>query len=218
MSNNTIRTKAIELETIPALAYKQKLPTGGAGIKLHRIDRDAAAAYTIDKRSGKAIAYGKIDETLFPEKAVTEAIDATAGLPYSIHSRVVLKLSSSVETLPQEEEPTKATTELLASKEYAAILKEYTKESGKLDYTRLNKDFIQFAAKSKTLVTLAAKSAPLEELLLFTVKNRAAYLSKSKDNLSDEQISALIDVLNEIDPRSAFKELSAYLKKLLGKK
>jgi hypothetical protein len=228
---STIRTKAVELEAVPAIAYKQKLATGGAGIKLHRLDCAAAAAFTLDKRTGKATAYGKVDGKLFPEAAITEAIEVTAGLPYSSHSRIVIAAYAPVaqaapapapvpaaEEIPREDEPSAETAALLAGKEYGAIIKEYVKENGKLDYARMNKEFIQFAAKSKTVADLAAKSAALDEILLFVVKNRAAYLSKNKEGLTDSQTAALIEVLDEIDPRNAFKELSAHIKRTLSKK
>jgi hypothetical protein len=36
--------------------------------------------------------------------------------------------------------------------------------------------------------------------------------------LSNEETAALIETLDEIDPRSAFKELAAYIKRLLARK
>jgi hypothetical protein len=42
---NIIRTTAVELSLIPAIAYKQKLASGGAGIKLFRLDQDATAVF-----------------------------------------------------------------------------------------------------------------------------------------------------------------------------
>jgi len=50
------------------------------------------------------------------------------------------------------------------------------------------------------------------------VKSRATFLSGKKESLEDGEVAALIETLDEIDPRSAFKELAAYLKRLLAKK
>ena len=52
---NIIRTKAVELSTIPAIAYKQKLCSGGAGVKILRLDRDSAAVLTLDKKTGGGV-------------------------------------------------------------------------------------------------------------------------------------------------------------------
>lgn len=45
-----VRTKTVELTEIPAIAYKQKLSSGGAGIKILRLDVEATAAATLDKK------------------------------------------------------------------------------------------------------------------------------------------------------------------------
>jgi len=52
---------------------------------------------------------------------------------------------------------------------------------------------------------------------LYIVKSRAADLSGKKNSLSDEEANALIETLDEIDPRSAFKELKAHVKRLLSR-
>ena len=72
---NIIRTKAVELSTIPAIAYKQKLASGGAGIKIMRADGGSAVC-TIDKRTADMIPYRTFDETLFPMDAFDEETDA----------------------------------------------------------------------------------------------------------------------------------------------
>ncbi|MDR3318007.1 MAG: hypothetical protein LBS99_01045 [Clostridiales bacterium] len=223
---NIIRTKAVELETIPALAYKQKLSAGGAGIKIHRLDNAATAVFTLDRRTGGATAYGKVDGALFPEAAIAEAIEATVGLPYATHARVVLKSAAAAVAAAEAEpavddavlESEADKIDMVSSREYNAIIKEYADANGKLDYKRLNKEFIQFASKSKTVSELVSKGAGLDELIAFAVKNRAAYLAKAKDTVSDGEAAALIETLDEINPRSAFKELSAHLKRLLAKK
>lgn len=71
---NIIRTKAVELSLVPAIAYKQKLSSGGAGIKLMRIDSEHSAVCTIDRRSGEAVPYGVFDEKFFPMEAFDEAL------------------------------------------------------------------------------------------------------------------------------------------------
>lgn len=70
-----VRTKSVELTLIPAIAYKQRLTSGGSGIKILRLDTEATAAATIDKSIGEPVPYGKIDEILFPIEAFEEAIE-----------------------------------------------------------------------------------------------------------------------------------------------
>ena len=85
---NIIRTTAMELSTIPAIVYKLKLSSGGAGLKILRLDRDAVGVFTIDRQGGLPQPYGKVDAVLFPEAAVDEALELTQGLPYSARGKI----------------------------------------------------------------------------------------------------------------------------------
>ena len=219
---NIIRTTAVELTAIPAIAYKQKISTGGAGIKIFRLDRDATAVFTIDKRSGEAGPHGPVDADLFPDQAILEAVELTTGQPYTARGK--LKINYVQDEAAGEpggsEDVTEIETEkvdMVGSEEYQALIQRYTNEKGKLNYTLMNKDFIQFASGSKIIGNMIADKAAVEEIVLYIVKNRAAFLAGKKDNLSDQEAAGLIETLDEIDPRSAFKELSAYIKRLLAK-
>ena len=215
---NIIRTTAVELAAIPAIAYKQKLSAGGAGIKIFRLDTDASAVFSIDRRTGEAVAYGGYDAGLFTDEAVAEALELTSGLPYTSRG----KLKITVFEQPKEDEDVAETEidkiDMVDSAEYEAIIQRYANEKGKLNYSLMNKDFIQFASKSKVVSDMVAEKAPVDAVLLFVVKSRTALLAGKKDSLDDQEAAALIETLDEIDPRSAFKELTAYIKRLLAKK
>jgi len=213
---NIIRTKAVELSVIPAIAYKMKLQSGGASLKVQRLDKDAAGVVTIDKRTGDLIPFGKFDEKLFPSEAFEEAAELTSGLPFSARGNIkvnVAAYSDKEETPPEAEEVIIMTD----SDEYNAIVERYSDEKGKLNYALMNKDFIQFASKSKTVAELISNKASPDEIALFIVKSRAAFIAGKKDSLDDKHAAALIETLDEIDPRSAFKELKNYLKRQLAK-
>ena len=213
---NIIRTKAVELMTIPAIAYKQKLTTGGAGIKILLIDSDQSAVCTIDKRTGNMIPYGNFDENLFPLEAFDEAFELTSGLPYS--GRKNIKLSpDEVHKEDVVEEAPKDQVDMTLSAEYKALVERYSDEKGKLNYALMNKDFIQFAAKSKVVADLVSQKLNQEEILNYIVKNRISFIANKKEQLDDTSISLLIETLDEIDPRSTFKELKAYINRLLSK-
>ena len=216
---NIIRTTAVELATIPAIAYKQKLASGGAGIKVFRLDEDASAVFTIDKRTGDALPFGKYDDTLFPDQAVLEALELTSGLPYSARGKLKVSTFSSDEAIEADDvaETEKEKVDMVGSEEYQSLTKRYTNEKGKINYTLMNKDFIQFAAKSKVVSEMVLARADVGEILLYIVKSRVAFLVDGKGALSDAETAALIETLDEIDPRSAFKELKAYIRRLLSK-
>ena len=214
---NITRTTAVELSVIPAIAYKQKLSSGGAGIKIYLLDQDVSAVFAIDRRTGEISSYEEHDADLFPDEAVLEALELTSGQPYT--SRRKLKVTFFEEANSNEDvvETEVEKVDMVNSEEYQALIQRYTNEKGKINYTLMNKDFIQFASKSKTVGKMLTDRAKVEDILLFVVKNRAATLSGEKDHLSDHETASLIETLDEMDPRSAFKELSLYIKRLLAK-
>lgn len=212
---NIIRTTAVELSEIPAIAYKQKLHAGGAGLRILRLDQDAAGIFTIDKRDGRAVPYGTTNAKLFPAEAVDEALSLTEGLPFS--SRGKIKVSVFEEKADEDDVTEELVDEIdmVDSDEYIAIVSRYSDINGKMNYTLMNKDFIQFAAKSKLVSKLLAEKASEDDIVIHIVRDRASFLSGRREPLSDKEALALIESLDEIDPRSAFKELKAHLRRQL---
>ena len=211
---NIIRTKAVELSVIPAIAYKQKIQEGCA-IKILRLDKNESAVCTIDKRTGDTVAYGKVDEKLFPAEAFDEAAELTCGAPYTARGNITIDVSKyeppAEDVLPEEK------IDMVDSDEYNAIVERYTDEKGRMNYALMNKDFMQFSAKSKVVSEMLSNKATVDEILLFIVKSRATFIAGKKQSLDDKEVAALIETLNEIDPRSAFKELKAWIKKQLAR-
>lgn len=214
---NIIRTNAVELNTIPALAFKQKLLAGGAGIKIIRMDRDATGVFSIDRRTGEGVPYGPVDAKLFPQEAVEEAIEQTVGLPYAKRGKLNVHAFFAQKEQDDVSEEDAEAIDMVGSDEYEAIIARYCDEKGKLNYRLMNKDFIQFASKSKIAREMVAQGANEEDILRFIVKSRATFLSGKKESLSDAETDALIETLDEIDPRSAFKELKANVRRLLAR-
>ena len=214
---NIIRTPALELTTIPAIAYKQKLAAGGAGIKIFRLDTDAYAVVTLDRRTGEGVPRGKIDVQLFPEEAIDEAIALTSGMAYSARGKIKVTVQTESKEIDDVDETEIEKIDMVGSAEYASIIERYSDEKGKLNYPLMNKDFIQFASKSKMVAEMVGKKTSVEELLRSILKNRAGFIAGSKETLSDAQTDALLETLDEIDPRSAFKELTQHLKRMLAR-
>ena len=217
---NIIRTTALELQTIPAIAYKQKLASGGSGIKIFRIDQEAVAVISIDRRTGEGQPYGAMDAKLFPEEAINEAIELTLGLPYSARGKLTLSafMKADASSIEDVNETETAKIDMVGSDEYQAIVARYQNEKGKLNYTLMNKDFIQYTAKSAAVEKMLAEEASADDILRFVVKNRAAFIANKKEHISDQEADGLIETLDEINPRSAFKELVTYIRRLCAKK
>jgi len=215
---NIIRTQSVELSSIPAIAYKQKLASGGAGIRILRLDAEVSGSAGIDKRTGEAVPYRQNDAALFPIEAFDEAIELTQGLPFSSRGKIVVapvETAEADEVAETVEEKTKVS--MVDSDEYRTIIARYSDEKGKLNYALMNKDFIQFAAKSKVVSDMAAEKKPNDAIVLFVIKSRAALIAGKKESLDDGLAAALIETLDEIDPRSAFKELKLYVNRQLAR-
>jgi len=216
---NIIRTKVVELTTVPALAYKVKLRTGGAGIKLHFTDEDATAFAEIDKRTGEVVLDPLTESAPGLQEGFEEAQELLAGLPYSARGKVKITVSNDPgdEEISEEEAQQVTASCMVQSDEFRAIIDRFSDENGKINYTLMNKQFIQFAASSTTVRDLVSKGEKSGDVLLFVLKNRAAFLAGKKEHLPDDHARALLDALNEINPRSAFKELSLHLRKMLSR-
>ncbi|MCL2045872.1 MAG: hypothetical protein FWG88_05755 [Oscillospiraceae bacterium] len=212
---NIIRTKAVELSTIPAIAYKQKLSTGGSGIKIMRIDGTSAVC-TIDKRSGEMVPYGKYDEESFPFEAFDEAFELTNSLPYSARGNIkVMEIDENFADDVTEEAPAEQ-VDMTLSAEYKAIVERYSDEKGKINYALMNKDFIQFASRSKIVSNMIGDNAKTDAIVEIIVKSRATEIARTRESLDDASVRLLIETLDEIDPRSAFKELKAHINRQLA--
>lgn len=213
---NIVRTRAVELSHIPAIAYKMKLSAGGAGLRILRLDQDKVGVFSLDRRTGEAKPYGKVEEEIFPWIAVEEAQELTEGLPYSARGKIKITNFS----VPTEKEDVLDETEdidMVGSDEYNAIIERYTNEKGKMNYSLMNKDFIQFASKSTIVENMIEEHATEDDLVHFILKNRVGYLANKKESLSDKEIEALLETLDEINPRSAFKELKNHLRCMMHK-
>ena len=220
---NIIRTKVAELCAIPAIAYKIKLKSGGSGIKIHRTDREETAFAQIDKRSGEARGDARVNAEIFPAEAFEEAVDLLAGLPYSARGKVKIVISETVEAdeieVPEDEAPgthEDSAANAVDSEEFLAIVDMYSDINGKINYQLMNKQFIQFASRSKLVADLVGKRASEDEIILHVIKNRAAHLAGKRESLQDSEALALIDAIEDIDPRSAFKELKLHIRRMLA--
>jgi len=221
---NIIRSKVVELNTIPAIAYKIKLKTGGSGIKFHRTDRNDSAFAEIDKRTGDAQLDPRAAAELFPAEALEEAVEELMGCPYSARGKVKVVISDDTEDgaieVPEDEAPgthSDSAANAVDSDEFIAIADMYTDASGKMNYKLMNKQFIQFAARNKTVADMVSKKESEEAILLHIIKNRAAFIAGKKDNLSDEETLALIEAMEDVHPRSAFKDLKLHIRKMLAR-
>ncbi|RUR53201.1 hypothetical protein [Vreelandella populi] len=207
-----IRTIMVELSTIEAAAYRQKLRGGHSGIVIMRYDTDQPGIATVNRKSGEPDPSHNTDLKLFPLEAFNEAMELTSGMPYSRRGKV--KLSAEKEDANAQEE----TAEELAtvdSDEYEAIVEAYTNRKGELSYELLNKDFIQFAKSSRVISDMVANRALEDDIRDHVVKVKLESITGNRE-LTVAQTQRIVEMLDEVSPRHVFKELNDEIRKMLA--
>ena len=212
-----IRTNAVEIKAIKGLAFKQKLMAGGAGITI--ITPDDRAVFTINKRDGAYVPYGKVNGDVFTAKILEEVFELTKGLPYK-RLGVISKVydDSHCDETPVELETgdEKEVIDVIASVEYKEFIAQYTDKTGKFSYQLMNKELMQFAARSSIVSKMLAEKAGEDLIVRYIIKSKAAHLARNK-GMDDKMLTAFIDTFDSMNTRSAFKELKAYLRGKLSK-
>jgi hypothetical protein len=209
-----IRTKIVELSTIEAAAYRQKLNGNTSGVVVMRYDTAQPGLASFSRKTGDPVPAANVNLDLFPLEAFKEALELTSGMPYS--KRGAVKLSGSppeaeVETdadAPEDE----ATVD---SAEYAAIVEAYTNKKGELSYDLLNKDFIQFAHSSKIVGDMVANRASEDEIRAHVVRVKLEGLTGNRE-LTTAQTQSIVDMLDEVSPRYVFRELTDEIRRMLS--
>ena len=213
-----IRTEAVKTKTIPGMAFRQKLQSGGAGITI--ITPNERATFTVNKRDGLCVPYGKVDEKVFTEEVTKEVLELTMGLPYRrLGSITKVHLDAPCEETPVEHEADdeKVDIDIISSAEYAAFIEKYSDKKGRFSHQLMNKELMQFAARSGIVSKKLAEKEDIETIVRYVVRSKAAILAKRKE-MDDETLTAFIETIDSICTRSAFKELNAYLRDRLSRR
>lgn len=203
-----IRTAVVTLTTIPAVAYRQKLAKGGAGIVIVREKVSQPGIAAISKTSGEAIPTANTPAKSYPAEAFKEALELTKGLPYKKLGAVKYVQAKVVEEKPAEEPELKAETVVVDSKDYKAVVKKYSDKSGKLSYDLLNRDLIKFAHSSSKVRSMIAEKESEKKIRLYVIATKFRAISGNK-NLTDAQAQKIAELLDEVSPKGVFKEFNS---------
>ncbi len=210
-----IRTNVVTLTVIHAIAYRQKLPSGGSGITIYRYDTVQPGIASISKSSGKAIPAANTSRKLFPQAAFSEAIELTAGMPYKKQKGVRVAEEKVVETEePAEEAVAKEDAAVIDSADYQKIVAKFTDKKGKLSYDLLNRELIKYAKKSAQVRSLIESKATADEICFEIAKAKFKEITGNA-MLSDDQIRKAIELLDEVSPKGVFKELNSEIRLML---
>lgn len=211
-----IRTEIVKLTIIPAVAFRQKLPTGGVGITIVSIDSEQPGLASISKTSGEPIPSKNTPLAIYPIKAFAEAIVLTAGMPYRKRGGVKLT-EEKVEEVAPEPVPEESEEAILDSREYQRIVEAYTDKNGKLSYDLLNKDLIQFANRSGKVKSMLDEQQDIDAIRNYIITTKFAEITGNK-NFSEAQAVKAAELLDEVSPKGVFKELNAELRRMAAKR
>lgn len=208
-----IRTEIVELTTIKAIAFRQKLMAGGAGVTIIRYDYDQPGIASISKRSGEAIPADNTPKDMYPQEVFLEAIRLTFGMPYKKRGSVRVEKKQVEEVAPEPAEEETPEEVIIDSREYQRLADHYTDKNGKLSYELLNKDLIRFAHSSKTVHSMLEEGDSVKKIRNYIITSKFRTVTGNK-RLSEEQAVKMGELLDEVSPKSVFKELDKELRRM----
>ncbi len=206
-----IRTNVVKLTVIPAMAFRQKLPSGDIGILIVKPGVSQPGMATISKKTGEPVPAANTPAKGYPKEAFEEAIRLTAGMPYRKLGNI--KVTAEFLEEPAEDQSEAVKEEVVVdSEDYRKITEHFTDDSGKLSYSLINKEFIQFAKRSTIVQTMIQDGDKEDDIVNYIVANKFRNIT-GNDDLSDEQVQKIVELLDEVSPQSVFKELKSEIRK-----
>jgi len=206
-----IRTNLVTLTVIPALAYRQKLRSGGTGITIMRPEESQPGIAAISKTSGEPIIDARTNMKKFPMEAFKEAMALTAGMPYRKQKSV--KVTKDMVAHLLEDEAPEPEPIVLDEAAYQKIVDHFTDKNGKLSYDLINKEMIQFAKSSTVVGNMLACGDSEEDIRNYVVRNKFRNIAEAP-NLSDEQVDLMVTLIDEVSPKGVFKEFNEEIRKM----
>lgn len=209
-----IRTNIVKLSVIDAVAYRQRLKKGGAGIVVIREGAKQPGIASISKTSGEAIPADNTPKKFYPQEAFNEAIALTAGMPFKRLGGVQLKGKVAVEEPAEKEAENEPEEVVVSSAEYLKLVEKYTDKSGKLSYDLLNKDMIKFAHSSSVVRKMIEGGAKPKEIKSYVTGTKFRNITGNAE-LTDAQIAKMVDLLDEVSPKGVLKEFNDEIRRKL---
>jgi hypothetical protein len=218
-----IRTRLVELSSLEAVAYRQKLRGGQSGVVILRPDTAQPGLALLNHQSGQPDPAANTPADFYPLEAFQEALELTSGLPYSsrgpVRSPAALPgTPAAVEALASPElaeEPSSADLATVNSADYQAIVKAYTNKKGEISYELLNKALIQAARSNPYVAELVARSASEAEIRDHVVKANFEAVTGNRA-ISQAEVNAILELLDAVSPRSVLRDLNEELRRILA--
>jgi hypothetical protein len=123
--------------------------------------------------------------------------------------------SSPAAPSPLDEEHSAEELATVNSADYAAIVKAYTNKKGEISYELLNKALIQAARSNPYVAEMVGRKATLEEIRDHVVKTNFEAVTGNR-SLSLAEVHRILELLDEVSPRSVLRDLNDDLRKMLA--
>ena len=205
-----IRTNVVTLSVIPAIAYREKIKDGGTSLVVLRKGETQPGIAGISKKTGEAIPTKNTNTKKYPKKAFDEAIRLTNGMSFKKQGAVKI-----TDDMFKKEKVKKEEVVVVDEADYQAIAARYIDKNGNFSYDLINKDFIRFAHSSSIVRTMIDERKPVKAIRKYIVGNKFRNLC-GNDDLTDKQVDLIVSRLDELSPKSIFKDLDEYLRKELS--
>jgi len=208
-----IRTDAVKLTTIKAVAYRQKQSDGDVGIVIIRPDQKQPGIAAINKKTGEPAPTANTNTSHYPVKAFKEAFRLTAGMQFRKQGSLKVTKSMFASEKPAKE------PEVISMNEaaYEAILNHYTDKNGKLSYDMINKELIRFAHSSSIVRNMIAENMSLSQIREYIVFNKFRNIA---DNRIFQKVSSglslklLMMLIKKVSSRNSMKRSRSCLPKI----
>ena len=208
-----IRTNFVSLCTCNGVAYREKLPAGGSRVVILQVGVKQPGIAEISKTSGEPIPAKRNPKNQYSLENFQEAIELTAGLPYSNQKPVKLSGRKAVEIQePAASEAPAAEEALVDSEAYQKIVQHYTDKKGQLSYDLLNKEMIKSANSSSVVRKMLEEGEGVDGVAQYVAGGRFRNIAEDPD-LSGEEVAAIIELLDEVSPRGIFKEFNEEMRR-----
>ena len=208
-----IRTNFISLCTCNGVAYREKLPAGGSRVVILEVGVKQPGIAEISKTSGEPIPAKRNPKNQYSLESFQEAIELTAGLPYSNQKPMKLNGRKAVEIQePAASEAPAAEEALVDSEAYQKIVQHYTDKKGRLSYDLLNKEMIKSANSSSVVRKMLEEGEGVDGVAQYVAGGRFRNIAEDPD-LSGEEVAAIIELLDEVSPRGIFKEFNEEMRR-----
>ena len=209
-----IRTKAVNLSVIPAIAFRQKLSAGGSGITILRSDVKQPGIASISRTSGEAIPNKQTDLKKYPMEAFAEAMELTKGLPYKKQKNIKANEKMFMEE-HKEDDVFEEEEIIINSEDYQKIIDRYSDKNGKLSYDLMNKDFIKFAKSSSVVRDMVAEGKSAAAIRNYVISHKIKNIT-GNDDLTSKELKKIVELLDEVSPKGVYKDLDAEIRRMLS--